>query len=152
MYEGEGRPVKLSTRGRYGIHAMFDLAQNGAAGPVPIKAIAERQLIPEAYLEQLIAVLRRDDLVRSVRGAQGGYQLSREPDEITVGDVLRSMEGDLALADCLLEEDACDRACRCPTRVVWQKLHDGLNRIVDSISLQDMLNDHQRLSAQEDTQ
>lgn len=140
--------MKLSTRGRYGIHAMFDLAVRGADGPQPIKAIAERQQIPEAYLEQLIAILRKDGLVNSVRGAQGGYLLSRTPDQITVGQVLRSLEGGLTLVDCLLEEDACDKACSCPSRVVWQKLHDGLNQIVDGISLQDMLNDHERLSSQ----
>lgn len=141
--------MKLSTRGRYGIHAMYDLAQFGESGPQSIKAIAERQYIPEAYLEQLIAILRKSGLVKSVRGAQGGYLLSKPPDEITVGQVLRSLEGGLALVDCLLEEDACDKACSCPTRVVWQKLHDGLNQIVDGITLQDMLDDHERLKAQE---
>ena len=84
--------MKLSTRGRYGIHAMYDLALNCNLGPQPIKAIAERQTIPEAYLEQLFAQLKRDRLVNSVRGAQGGYTLSRPPEEITVGDVLRSLE------------------------------------------------------------
>lgn len=140
--------MKLSTRGRYGIHAMFDLAQNEQDGPQSIKSIAERQMIPEAYLEQLIAVLRKDGLVNSIRGAQGGYQLSRKPEEITVGQVLRSLEGGLTLVDCILEEDACHKACSCPSRVVWQKLHDGLNQIVDGITLRDMLNDHERLLAQ----
>ncbi len=139
--------MKLSTRGRYGIHAMYDLAQMCAEGPQSIKAIAERQAIPEAYLEQLIAILRKSGLVTSVRGAQGGYQLSRAPGEITVGEVLRSLEGGLALVDCILEEDACHKACSCPTRIVWQKLHDGLNQIVDGITLQDMLDDHERLIA-----
>ena len=137
--------MKLSTRGRYGIHAMYDLAENAGAGPQPIKAIAERQQVPEAYLEQLIAVLRKADLVNSVRGAQGGYMLSRDASEITVGQVLRALEGGLALVDCLAEEDACAKACSCPTRVVWLKLHEGVNNIVDGITLQDMLNDHERL-------
>ena len=99
--------MKLSTRGRYGIHAMYDLARYHQSEPQSIKAIAERQNIPEAYLEQLIAVLRRSGLVTSVRGAQGGYLLARPPGEITVGQVLRALEGDLALVDCLVEEDAC---------------------------------------------
>ena len=140
--------MKLSTKGRYGIHAMYDLAQYGSDTPQPIKSIAERQNIPEAYLEQLIGQLRRSGLVKSVRGAQGGYLLSRPPAEITVGEVLRTLEGELALVDCLVEEDACHKACACPTRVVWKKLRDGLNEIVDGITLQDMLDDYQRMSAE----
>ena len=76
--------MKLSTRGRYGIHAMFDLAQNYGGDPQPVKAIAERQGLSEAYLEQLFAVLRREGLIKSVRGAQGGYMLARAPEEISV--------------------------------------------------------------------
>ena len=140
--------MKLSTKGRYGIHAMYDLAQFGSETPQPIKSIAERQNIPEAYLEQLIGQLRRSGLVRSVRGAQGGYLLSRSPAEITVGEVLRTLEGELAVVDCLMEEDVCHKACSCPTRVVWKKLRDGLNQIVDGITLQDMLDDYERMSAE----
>ena len=98
-------------------------------------------------MEQLIGQLRRNGLVKSVRGAQGGYLLSRAPAEITVGEVLRTLEGDLAVVDCLLGEDTCQRACSCPTRVVWQKLRDGVNKIVDGITLQDMLDDYERMSA-----
>ena len=140
--------MKLSTRGRYGIHAMYDLALNCNLGPQPIKAIAERQTIPEAYLEQLFAQLKRDRLINSVRGAQGGYTLSRPPEEITVGDVLRSLEGGLNLVDCLMEEDACGKSCACPSRIVWMKIRDGLNEIVDGITLKDMIDEYQRLLAQ----
>lgn len=140
--------MKLSTKGRYGIHAMYDLALYGSDTPQPTKAIAERQNIPEAYLEQLISQLRRSGLVRSVRGAQGGYLLAREPSEISVGDVLRTLEGELAMVDCLVEEDACHKACSCPTRVVWKKLRDGINEIADGITLQDMIDDYQRMSAE----
>ena len=140
--------MKLSTRGRYGIHAMYDLACNYKAGPQPIKAIAERQSIPEAYLEQLFAPLKRDKLVKSIRGAQGGYKLARSPEEITVGDVLRTLEGGLNLVDCLLEEDTCGKSCACPSRIVWLKIRDGLNAIVDGISLQDMINDYRCLQTQ----
>ena len=140
--------MKLSTRGRYGIHAMYDLACNYNAGPQPIKAIAERQSIPEAYLEQLFAALKRDKLVNSLRGAQGGYTLSRAPSQITVGDVLRTLEGGLNLVDCLLEEDTCGKSCACPSRIVWMKIRDGLNAIVDGITLQDMMDDYKCLQAQ----
>ena len=141
--------MKLSTRGRYGIHAMYDLAVNYGAGPQSIKSIAERQNVPEAYLEQLIAMLRRAKLVISNRGAQGGYQLSREPREITVGDVLRALEGGLNLVECLDEEDTCGKSCACPSRLVWIKIRDGLNQVVDGITLQDMIDEQKCLTAQE---
>ena len=140
--------MKLSTRGRYGIHAMYDLARHYGEAPQCLKAIADRESIPEAYLEQLIASLRRDGLVTSVRGAQGGYSLARVPQEITVGQVLRSLEGGLNLVDCLQEEDACGRSCACATRIVWKKISDGLNEIIDGITLQDMVDDYERMLAQ----
>ena len=140
--------MKLSTRGRYGIHAMYELAVNYGGAPVSIKSVAEKQNIPEAYLEQLIAVLRRDELVVSIRGAQGGYRLARTPEEITVGDVLRSLEGGLKLIDCLEEEETCGKSCACPSRIVWKKLSDGLNSIVDSITLRDMINEYACQKAQ----
>lgn len=140
--------MKLSTRGRYGIHAMYELALGFGGAPVSIKAIAEKQNIPEAYLEQIIAVLRRDELVTSIRGAQGGYMLTRPPSEVTVGDVLRSLEGGLKLVDCLLEEDTCGKSCACPSRVVWKKISDGLNEIVDGITLQDMMDEYERPTTQ----
>ena len=143
--------MKLSTRGRYGIHTMYDLALNRENGPQSIKAIAERGDMPEAYLEQLIAGLKRAGLVISTRGAQGGYMLARPADAISVGDVLRVLEGGLNLVNCLDGEDCCDRACACPSRIVWQKLRDGMTAIVDGITLQDMVEDHRRMSAQEDT-
>jgi Rrf2 family protein len=139
--------MKLSTRGRYGIRAMLDLALNADGSPVPIKAIAERQEIPEAYLEQLIAVLKREGLVNSTRGAQGGYALARPAGQISVGEVLRTLEGGLDLVDCLTEEDACGKSCACPSRIVYQKLRDGLNQVADSISIQDMIEDYTRVSA-----
>ena len=140
--------MKLSTRGRYGIHAMYELAANYGGSPLSIKAVAEKQNIPEAYLEQIIAVLRKDELVVSIRGAQGGYKLARTLEEITVGDVLRSLEGGLRLIDCLEEEETCGKSCACPSRIVWKKLSDGLNAIVDSITLKDMIDEYTRGKAQ----
>lgn len=142
--------MKLSTRGRYGIHAMYDLALFADGGPQSIKAISEREGVPEAYLEQLIAVLKREKLVTSTRGAQGGYTLARPAEEITVGDVLRALEGGLNLVDCLDEEAACGKSCDCASRIVWMKLRDGLNQIVDGITLRDMVEDYKRHCAQED--
>ena len=143
--------MKLSTRGRYGIRAMFDLALNASEGTQSIKAIAEREGIPEAYLEQLFAALKREGLVNSTRGAQGGYALAKAPEDISVGDVLRAVEGNIDLAECLEGDHACDKAGSCPSKIVWRKLRDGMKAIVDGISLQDMIEDHRRMRAQEDT-
>ena len=142
--------MKLSTKSRYGIHAMYDLARCPAGEPQSIKAIAERQHVPEAYLEQLISPLRKSGLVKSVRGAQGGYLLARPPEEITVGAVMRALEGDLNLVDCLSEEDACERACSCATRLVWRRLNDGLIEIVDSITLRDIIDDYEQTRSGKD--
>ena len=142
--------MKLSTRSRYGIHAMYDLACQGPGEPQSIKAIAERQHVPEAYLEQLISPLRKSGLVKSVRGAQGGYLLARPPEEITVGAVMRALEGDLNLVDCLSEEDACERACSCATRLVWRRLNDGLIEIVDSITLRDIIDGYEQARSGKD--
>lgn len=139
--------MKLSTRGRYGIHAMYELALEYGGAPVSIKTIAERRDIPEAYLEQIFSMLRKDDLVTSVRGAQGGYTLARPPAEIRVGDLLRALEGGLKLVDCL-EDETCTHACECPSRALWKKINDGWTDIVDSITLQDMLKDEGRVLAQ----
>jgi len=134
--------MKLSTRGRYGIHAMYDLAVHYGDGPQSIKMIAERQTIPEAYLEQLIALLRKAKLVISNRGAMGGYRLAHKPEEITVGQVLRALEGGLNLVECLTEEEQCGKSCACPSRIVWLKIQQGLNSIVDGITLQDMIDEY----------
>ncbi len=138
--------MKLSTRCRYGIHAMFDLAQNAGNGPQTIRSIAERQLVPEQYLEQIIGVLRREGLVESVRGAQGGYMLAKAPGEISVGQLLRLLEGPVLIADCIIDEGACIRSGQCPSRLVWEQLSKCIDAVVDSITLQDMLEDHIRLS------
>jgi Rrf2 family cysteine metabolism transcriptional repressor len=135
-----GVVMKLSTKGRYGLKAMFYLAVHHGEGPIPLKHVAERQGISEHYLEQLAAGLRRAKLIKSVRGAQGGYMLSKHPKDITVGDVLRALEGPLAPADCVIEGEhvECDYASFCVTRSVWEKIKNGFNEVVDSITLQDM--------------
>jgi Rrf2 family cysteine metabolism transcriptional repressor len=132
--------LRLSTRGHYGLKAMFDLAQNYGAGPISLKTVAERQNLSDHYLEQLIAMLRKSGLVNSVRGAQGGYVLAREPSEIKVGDIIRALEGPIAPVYCVSEKDpgSCDEADYCITRTVWARVRDGLAALLDSISLADM--------------
>ena len=147
-----GYGMKISTRGKYGLRAMIDLALYSEQEAVSISSIAFRQNISESYLEQLMAKLKKAGLVRSTRGAQGGYRLVRPPAEITVGEVLRALEGGLNLVDCLLEEDSCGKSCACPSRIVWMKIRDGLNNIVDGISLQDMIDEYAALKAQGEEQ
>ncbi|KLU62851.1 HTH-type transcriptional regulator CymR [Peptococcaceae bacterium CEB3] len=139
--------MKLSTRGRYGLKAMFDLAVHMGEGPVSLKSIAERQDISEHYLEQLIAGLRKAGLVKSVRGAQGGYVLGREPAKIRVGDVIRVLEGPIAPVDCVSEEDpeCCAKAEHCVTRTIWEKVRDSISEVLDSITLEDMVKDAEKM-------
>ena len=132
--------MKLSSKGRYGLLALYDLATRFGDGPVPLKAIALRNDIPEMYLEQLFISLRRKGLIQSIRGAQGGYELAKPPKEVVVGDALRALEGSTSLIQCV-EDDACGQACDCPSRFVWKRIQEGIDSAVNSITLQDMLND-----------
>ncbi|MBN2260844.1 MAG: Rrf2 family transcriptional regulator [Clostridiales bacterium] len=136
--------MKLSTKGRYGLKAMFDLALHFGSGPVSLAHISERQDISMSYLEQLIATLRKAGLVYSIRGSQGGYELNFSPSEITVGDILEVLEGQLAPVSCVKSNDTehCSKSGECVTRAVWQQIHDSITDVVDSITLQDMVNDY----------
>ncbi len=130
--------MKLSTRGKYGLYAMFYLATQAGNGPQPLKSIAEIG-VPEQYLEQLLGNLRRAGLVATVRGVQGGYQLAREPSLITVGDILDATEGPVSLSDCLQDGEACTKSEGCPSRMVWSRLTKQINGLLQSITLSDML-------------
>ncbi|MBQ8311643.1 MAG: Rrf2 family transcriptional regulator [Clostridia bacterium] len=134
--------MKLSTKGKYGLYAMFYLAQRAGNGPQPLKSVAEIG-VPEDYLEQLLGNLRRAGLVTTVRGAQGGYQLAKEPCSITVGDIIDATEGPLSISECLSDEGCCHRSGQCKTRRVWEYLSNSINDLLQSISLQDMLEQEQ---------
>lgn len=139
--------MKLSTKGRYGVKAMLDLALHNDEGQISLKSIAERQEISENYLEQLFSALKKAGLVKSSRGAQGGYNLTLNPDRISVGNILRALEGSLAPADCVSNNDSCNckMADGCVTKLVWEKIRDGVNEVVDSIKLSDLILEHERL-------
>lgn len=138
--EKGGCSMRLSTRGKYGLYAMIYLAQHAGEGPQALKAIAELGL-PDSYLEQLLGSLRRAGLVTTVRGAQGGYQLSCSPDQITVKHIIEAMEGPLNLSECVGEpETACPRGGNCAARGVWAYLTDEINGLLSSITLTDMVN------------
>jgi len=141
--------MRLSTKGRYGVKAMFDLALNSSSEKtVTLKSIALRQGISEPYLEQLMASLRKAGLIKSIRGAQGGYMLSLSADKITVGDVIRTLEGSMAPTECVDEstQTDCNEASFCVTRMVWQKIKESVDEVIDAITIQDMLEQYKKMS------
>lgn len=141
--------MKISTKGRYALRLMLDLATYNTGGPVSLKDVARRQEISDKYLEQIIAVLNKAGYVRSIRGAQGGYVLKKEPSEYTVGMILRLTEGDLAPVSCVgNEKEECDRKSGCVTIKIWQQINDAVNDVVDNITLEDMLEWQAELSDQ----
>jgi len=146
--------MRISTRGRYGLKAVVDIAHHTrSVRCVSLKAVAERQGISENYLEQIIAPLKRAGVVNSIRGASGGYYLPRDAKSITVGEVLRVLEGTLAPAECVLDEDAgCGESdCSgCAVRSVWSKLFDSINEIVDSSTIADLVANYEKEAVKND--
>lgn len=133
--------MKISTKGRYALRLMLDLAMNNNGDYISIKTISSRQEISEKYLEQIITILNRAGFVKSIRGPQGGYKLTHSPAFYTVGMILRLTEGELAPVSCLEEEqNQCKRSSFCPTLYVWEKLKDSIDSVVDSITLEDIIN------------
>jgi len=136
--------MKISTKGRYALRMMIDLAEHQNCGFVALKDIADRQNISKKYLEQIIPILGKSDILKTTRGSQGGYMLSKSPDKYTVGEILRLTEGSLAPVACLNQDPIeCERSSECATLPVWQGLNRVINEYLDSITLQDIL-DQQR--------
>ena len=132
--------MKISTKGRYALRLMLDIALNDAKTPVRIKDIAERQQISDKYLEQIVSSLNKAGFVKSLRGPQGGSRLTKKPEEYTVGMILRLIEGSLAPVACLDDDiNNCTRADRCPTLILWEKLYDAISEVVDNITLADLI-------------
>ena len=132
--------MKISTKGRYALRLMLDIALNDAKTPVQIKDIAERQQISDKYQEQIVSSLNKAGFVKSLRGPQGGYRLTKKPEEYTVGMILRLIEGSLAPVACLDDDiNNCTRADRCPTLILWEKLYDAISEVVDNITLADLI-------------
>ncbi len=132
--------MQISTKGRYAMRLMLDIARYGRGETVKIKDIADRQDISPKYLEQIISELNRSGLVRSTRGPQGGYSLARPPEEYTVGSILRVMEGDLSVVQCVKDgEGFCDRFETCTTVRLWTKISDAISSVVDNITLADLM-------------
>ena len=132
--------MMISTKGRYALRIMVDLAQHDGDMPVSVREIAQRQDISGKYMEQIISVLGRAGLLRSVRGAQGGYHLAKTPEEITVGMILRATEGDLAPAECVGSDNLpCERSGVCPSHIVFTRVYSAINGVIDGISLSDLM-------------
>ena len=135
--------MKLSTRSRYGLKAVVDLAVYYGSGPVSLPQLAGAQGISESYLEQLLRALRRDGIVETVRGAQGGYSLGRAPDQISVEQVLAVLEGTTAVVDCVdTESNGCKNACACSARPLFLKLQNKINGVLAETSVQDLAEDY----------
>jgi len=137
--------MKISTKGRYGLKAMIDLAINAVNDSVTLKSISERQKISEGYLEQIFASLRKKGLIQGRKGSQGGYILGYSPSDISVGDILRALEGDLNVVD-PSELKNEDRMEQCVNYNVWSKINDSINDIVDSITLEDLVMKYNKLA------
>ena len=131
--------MMISTKGRYALRIMIDLAQHDSDIPVSVREIADRQDISGKYMEQIIGVLTRAGLLRSVRGAQGGYHLTRPANEITVGMILRATEGDLAPAECVKSDVPCGRTNECSTRLVFEKVYSAINNVIDNVTLDELI-------------
>ncbi|MDD6488820.1 MAG: Rrf2 family transcriptional regulator [Clostridia bacterium] len=134
--------MKISTKGRYALRVMIELASSDSEKYISAKTISQHQNISEKYLEQIISSLNRAGIVKSTRGAMGGYKLVKSPVEYTVGMVLRSVEGSLAPVSCLEDEkNKCPRSNDCISLYVWEKIYEAVNDVVDTITIQDLL-DH----------
>ncbi len=132
--------MRLSTRGRYALRAMIDLALHADEGPVLRSDIAERQEISAHYLEQLFVKLRKAGLLESVKGPGGGYILAKSADQIRAGDIIRAVEGPIALVHCVApqQEAACHRVDRCITHLLWKRLSDRVAEVLDSVTLKEL--------------
>ncbi|MCI8731807.1 MAG: Rrf2 family transcriptional regulator [Lachnospiraceae bacterium] len=139
--------MKLSTKGRYGLRALIDLAVYSGQEAVSIQSIAKRQNISDRYLEQLMGKLRRAGLVVSIRGAGGGYRLARPAGEISVGEVLRALEGNLDAVTCPGTEEGpgCEDADLCVTRYVWKRINDSITQAVDTIMIEQLVEESRRI-------
>ncbi|MGQ9533257.1 MAG: RrF2 family transcriptional regulator [Desulfotomaculales bacterium] len=131
--------MRLSTRARYGVRALMDIAQHGATGPVNLKEVAQRQGISEKYLEQVILSLKGAGMVRSVRGARGGFVLNRRPADIRLREIVEVLDGPIGLTDCVLNREVCPRSDLCAARDVWQEASAALREVLNSLTLEDLL-------------
>jgi Rrf2 family iron-sulfur cluster assembly transcriptional regulator len=138
--------LRLSTKGQYGVRAMFELAKNYEKGPLTIKEIAKRQGVSVAYLEQLLNKLRKSKLIKSQKGPGGGYVITKKPEEISVGMILNSLEGPIAIAQCLNPSaKGCNRVEGCVARLLWKSLGEKIEEFLETINLDDLIKEEAKL-------
>lgn len=146
--------MKLSTKSRYGVRALFDMAYHSGTLPAQIKDISRRQSISPRYLEQIFQDLKKAGLLLSRRGPQGGYTLARKPEEISVLQIVLAAEGDMNLVDCLEEtpegEKKCEKDCQCVTQGIWKEATRRLHEYLDSVSLEDLCNEARALGIEKE--
>lgn len=130
--------MKISTKGRYGTRAMIDIAEHYGSGPVSLRQLTERQCLSLKYMEQIIPLLKSSGLIRSARGAHGGYVLSKKPREISLRDIVEALEGSWSLVDCIDDPTLCDRTEECGAYDVWNDIQAAMYKILDSTTLADM--------------
>lgn len=131
--------MKLSTKGRYGLRAVIDLAANSNEGHIPLTQIAKRQKISENYLEAVFSVLKRVGIVKSVKGAGGGYVLSKSTSDITIGTILRALEGDISIVE---PSNNCDNLNNSINNLVWDKINQKINNYIDSVTLEQLVTNY----------
>jgi len=136
--------MKLSTRSRYGLRAVLELALEYGNGPIQIRTIADREDISSKYLEQLMSTMKSYGLVRSVRGPKGGYLLGKAPSEIKLSDVFAALEGPMVTTECVEHPEFCVRCTDCATRQVWAQLQSAVLSVLDSQTLQDLVDKSQK--------
>ena len=140
--------MKISTKGRYALRMLIDLAEHGSGRFVSLKEISDRQNISKKYLEQIIQIFNKTDVLRANRGAQGGYMLARSPEKYTVGEILRLTEGSLSPVDCVDQDPVmCEKSINCPTLPVWRGLAKVVNEYLDGITLQYLVDQHKERGA-----
>lgn len=141
--------MRLSTRTRYGMRAAFELARHYGPRPEPlgIHAIAKDQEVSAKYLEQVIAVLKVSGVVRSVRGAKGGYVLAKSPKKIKLSEIFNALEGAVTTVECVHNEKYCDRSADCVIRNLWKQLNDCIDGVMESMTLQDLLDREKKTKA-----
>lgn len=131
--------MKLSTRTRYGVRAILELAEKDGSGPLRVKTIAQSQDISAKYLEQLMSILKSAGFVRSIRGSKGGYMLAKAPNQIKLSDVFDCLEGHVTTVECVEDKDYCARAADCVARQVWAQVQQAITNVLQSITLQDLV-------------
>lgn len=131
--------MQLSTKSRYGTRAAIEIARSYGIRPVKRREIVETQEVADSYLENILVALRSAGLIQAIRGAKGGYQLTRPPKEITVFDVVSALENTIAPLSCLDTGDSCERSSRCLTRPIWTEMYDAMKDVLSSYTLQDII-------------